>query len=212
MRESARTFLFLMLVLLPGLYQTTTAQTQLVLDNRKLDSLTKAFKSYSVTVFVNESESNVGLQEIVSELKRHFKFLRSKKQRSAEADFEIRIDIWGKTVGSIQHAVSAVTSQDGTIYNHQYTLSHIATARLSIISNGKDLAKFGIDSNVIFQRKYSYTEVKNDYKWMKDQSEAANRRLRDDNNAASARAKVDELWRFEKDFFELFKNYRERIN
>lgn len=185
-----------------------SAQSQLKNDNQEFDRLTKSFKTYSIKLFVNDSASHSSIAEIGHELKKHFTFLKSKKQRFRDADFELRIYIKGKTVGSLDYSTSSNTSQSGTIYyKHKYLVNHISSAALSLHSNERALMQINIDSNSLLQRKYSFTEVKSEYSWMGDQSQASDQKAKDEQSASNARMKAEEIWKFEKDFFELFKNY-----
>lgn len=182
-------------------------QNQLALDNKKLDSITKSYKTYSIRLVVNDSSSSNSLQEIDKELRNKFAFLRNKKRRVHNPDFEVQVEISGKAVGTINYSMTTSYSQYGTYYHHHYLLNHISSTALSIQSNGSELTRISIDSNTLLQRKYSFTESKSNYSWVNDASEVAERRIKDEQAAQKAKTKADELWLFEKDFFDLFKNY-----
>lgn len=182
------------------------AQKAITSDNKRLDSLTSSFKTYSVILVVNDSVSEDPVKSnIIVELQRSYSFLRKKKMKSGETDFSIRINIKGIAIGLPDHKVTSRDDRYVTHHHHQYSLDHVVSSRLMVSSKGTDLIAINLGSDVIVKRYYNYTETVTDYRWRPDQSKAATQEMQ---YKQGSKAGLSEIWRFEKDFFELFNNYK----
>ena len=133
------------------------AQKAITSDNKRLDSLTSSFKTYSVILVVNDSVSEDPVKSnIIVELQRNYSFLKKKKLKSGETDFSILININGIAIGKLDHRV---TSRD----DRYVTPDQSKTAEV--------------------ETSYQQRNIK-------------------------GKQGLSEIWRFEKDFFELFNNYK----
>jgi len=189
------------------------SQKAITSDNKRLDSLTSSFKTYSVILVVNDSVSEDPVKSnIIVELQRNYSFLKKKKMRSGETDFSIQINIKGIAIGLLDHKVTSQTDRkitrryidhttiqtDGlvTTFNHQYSLDHLVSTGLVISSKGTDLITINLGSDVIIKRTYNYTEN-------------ATGQSIDSQNAMNAKGGLNGIWGgFEFDFFEVFNNYK----
>ncbi len=185
------------------------AQKIITSDNKRLDSLTSFFKTYSVILVVNDSVSEDPVKSnIVLELQRNYPFLKKKKMRSGEPDFSIQINIKGLDVGLLDHKVTSRDDRYVTHYNHQYSLKHLVSTGLVVNSKGTDLLAISFGSDVIVQRYYNYTETIADKKWLPDQSKTAEVEISYQQRNIKGQQGLREIWRFEKDFFEPFNIYK----
>jgi hypothetical protein len=181
------------------------AQKAITSDNKKLDSLTSSFKTYSVILVVNDSVSEDPVKsDIIVELQRNYPFLKKKKMKPGETDFSILVNIKGIAIGKPDHRVTSRDDRYVTHHNHDYSLDHVVSTGLVVSSKGTDLITIYFGSDVIVKKHYYYTETVTDYKWRPDQSKWAATETR----SSKLGARLSELWRFEKDFFELFNSYK----
>jgi hypothetical protein len=185
------------------------SQKVLTSDNKKLDSLTSSFKTYSFTLMVNDSVLEHRLKwNMILELQRSYSFLKKKKLKSGESDFTILINIKGEAIGSLDYEVSSKWQGSAHNYYHQYTLDHVVSASLVVSNRATDLIIVDLGSDVTVRRKYSYIEKVDEYRWYPDQTKVFGMQLRDKNAAIIAREGLSEIWEFEKDFFEVFNIYK----
>jgi hypothetical protein len=185
------------------------AQNVITSDNKRLDSLTSSFKTYSVILIVNDSVSEHAVKSnIVAELQRNYPFLKKKKLRSGEADFSIQININGQAIGLLDHKVTPRDDRYVTHYNHEYSLNHLTSIGFVVNSKGTDLIAISFGTDVVVQRHYNYTETIADTKWLPDRSKTTAVEISYLQRNIKGKQGLSEIWRFEKDFFEPFNNYK----
>jgi len=183
------------------------AQKAITSDNKRLDSLTSSFKTYSVILVVNDSVSEDRVKsDIIVELQRNYSFLRKKKLKLGETDFSIQIKIKGIAIGLPDHKETSQDDRYVTHHKHEYSLDHVVSTELVVSSKRTDLIAINLGSDVIVKRYYNYTETVTDYRWRPDQSKTASQGTRQ--YSQGSKAGLNEIWRFEKDFFEVFNNYK----
>ncbi len=185
------------------------AQKVLSSDNKRLDSQISSFKTYSVTLVVNDSVLESRLKwNMIHELQRNYSFLKKKKLNSGESDLTILINIKGKAIEPLDYKVSSKWQGSALNYYHQYSLDHVVSASLIVSNKGTDLITVDLGSDVIVKRKYNYTEKVDEYRTYPDQTKVFAMQLQDKNAAIKARDGLSEIWEFEKDFFEVFNIYK----
>ncbi len=185
------------------------AQKVLSSDNKRLDSLTSSFKTYSVTLVINDSIVENRLKwSMIAELQRNYSFLKKKKLKPGDSDFTILININGKAIEPLGYIVSSKYYGSATFYYHKYSLDHVVSASLVVNNSGTDLISVDLGSDVTVKRKYNYTEKLDDYIYYPDQTKVFAMQLKDKDAAIKARDGLSEIWEFDKDFFELFNIYK----
>jgi hypothetical protein len=196
------------LTIFVAITSVASSQTRAATDNSRLDSLTKSYNTYSINLFVNDSVVKKAiLTDVNIELRNVFPFLKHKRLKSRTTDFQINVYIQGKVVGSEQYITSSTTRSTGTYTKHTYSIDHLVNLSLAFSSNGVPLSFINVDSSVVVKRTYSYTEAISDYNWA-NQYDARRLQQADRQTADNARIKADEIYRFEKDFFDVFANYK----
>ena len=185
------------------------AQKVITSDDKRLDSITKSFKTYSVILVVNDSVSeNPVKSDIIMELQRNYSFLKKKKLRSGETDFSILINIKGIAIGKPDHRVTSRDDRYVTHHNHEYSLDHVVSTGLVVSSKETDLITIYFGTDVLVKKYYYYTETTADNRWLPDQSKTAAVEASYQQRNIKGKQGLSEIWRFEKDFFELFNNYK----
>jgi len=185
------------------------AQKVLISDNRRLDSLTSSFKTYSVTLVVNDSViDSREKSNMILELQRNYSFLKGKKVKQREADFTILINIKGITVGSLEYKVSSKSDELASYTYHQYSLDHVVSASLLVSNKETDLTTVNIGSDVIVKRKYNYTEKSGNSKLLSPTPGYISTPWQDQRSAMQGREGLRQIWEFQRDFYELFNKYK----
>lgn len=193
----------------------TFSQSRLEMDNFQWGNLTKPFKTYSIKVVVNDVVSkNPAIDEVKREIRDNFLFLKKKKLKAGAADFEIRVNITGEVITPEQYVVTSSNSlgRSGDTYtNHKFSVDHLVSSYLTLFINGALQASIKIDSSAVVKRTYSYGEAARSYDWANEYF-VMKYQQKDRQEAEESRRKANELTRFEKDFVQVFVNYKKSVS
>ncbi len=185
-----------------------SAQSRLAADNQKLNDLTRNFKTYSIELVINAAPVNTPVvNEIHTTLRNNFSFLKGKKMKRNASDLVIRVYMDGQVLGSERYTVTSNITNSATYTKHSYALDHLVHAWMTLHTNDAELITITLDSSAIVKRTYNYVETISDYSWASEYN-AMRYKQSDRESADKGRMGVSQLWSFEKDFFQVFTNYK----